>query len=391
MEKKLIHIFEQQFKTTPTHIFKAPGRVNLIGDHTDYNNGFVLPMAINRYIWLALKPRNDQEINVYSKNFDAFASFDTHKPEDAACRGGSRTARGGDNAWIEYIKGVAWAIQDAYPDKKLSGFDAVIYGNIATGASLSSSAALELVFAKAFTELANIKISAADIAKLAQKAENEWVGMNCGIMDQLVIAAAKEDDALLIDCQDLTTTNITLPHDAAIVIMDTNTRRGLVDSAYNERRQQCEEAAKLLGVDSLREVTDEIWESKQHLLSYEILRRASHVFQENLLVLDTIEAFKNNDLHASGEYMKRSHKSLQQNFEVSTKALDTIVEAACNSVGCFGARMTGGGFGGCAVALVKDMYADDFIAQVSEQYEHDTEIKPNIYLVKAVHGTYNLH
>jgi len=372
MLQKVIREFQQQFSAKPEYIVKAPGRVNLIGEHTDYNDGFVLPMAIDRYIWLALTPRTDHTVRIYSMNFTETKTFvltNFHKDEDN---------------WVEYVKGVAHMLQqDGYETK---GFDAVLSGNVPTGAGLSSSAALELAVARALIVLTDQPWKPVKIAKLAQRAENEWVGMNCGIMDQMVIAKAKENHALFINCRDLSTKNVPLPHDTAIVIMDTATKRELVDSRYNERRQQCEAAAKILNVTALRDVTDEVWAKSQHLLTGDVLLRARHVMSENKRVLKAVEAMQQNNASELGELMNASHVSLRDDFAVSTKELDCIVDAAQNSVGCFGARMTGAGFGGCAVAVVKSMYADDFVDQVTEQYQHDTGLEPVLYVTGAMGG-----
>ncbi len=223
MQEKLVAEFQQQFNTTPEYIIKAPGRVNLIGEHTDYNNGFVLPIAIDRYIWLALTPRDDSLVKIYSMNFKHTQTFDLNILQHNA------------KGWVEYAKGIAKVMQDQFGN--LRGLNAVLRGNIPRGAGLSSSAALELAIARAFATTTDITWDPVAMAQLAQKAENEWVGVNCGIMDQMVIAAAKADHALLIDCQNMELQNIPIPKDISIVIMDTNTHRGLVDSAYNERRQ----------------------------------------------------------------------------------------------------------------------------------------------------------
>lgn len=373
MQQKLIQQFQQQFNAEPQYIVQAPGRVNLIGDHTDYNEGFVLPIAINRYIWLAFSPRQDDLVRIYSMDFNEVKEFSVTDLHQEA------------NNWIEYAKGVAKFMQDEFGS--LRGFDGVLHGNISRGAGLSSSAALELTIARALAEVADIPWEPITMAKLCQQAENQWVGMNCGIMDQMIIAIAEANKALLLDCQSLAPKQVALPQNASIVIMDTNTRRGLVGSAYNERRSQCEEAARILNVAILRDVTADIWGNSQKMLFGKCLQRARHVITENQKVLDTVTAMQHNDLGKIGELMNASHVSLRDDFEVSTPNVNAMVTAAQNAVGCFGARMTGGGFGGCAVALVKAMYANDFVDQVTEQYEHETNLKPALYIAEAVAGT----
>ncbi len=372
MQQKIVTEFQQQFNSSPEYLIKAPGRVNLIGEHTDYNNGFVLPIAIERYIWMALTPRKDSLVKIYSMNFKLTKTFDLNELQH------------NNKGWVEYAKGMANVMRREFGD--LRGFDAVLRGNIPRGAGLSSSAALELAIARAFATTSDITWDSVAMAQLAQKAENQWVGVNCGIMDQMVIAAAKTNHALLIDCESLKLQQIPMPKDISIVIMDTNTRRGLVDSKYNERRQQCEEAAKILHVKSLREVTSDMWQESQTLLSGNCLKRARHVITENQRVLDAVKALHENDMAQLGDLMNASHESLKNDFEVSTKNLDLIVNAARSAAGCFGARMTGAGFGGCAVAVVKSMYADDFAAQVAEQYQHETKLEPKLYITTAVGG-----
>lgn len=373
MTSKIIETFQQQFNSLPEYLVQTPGRVNLIGEHTDYNDGLVLPMAIDRYIWLAFTPRQDREIQIYSMEFQETKTFSLNNLSDKQT-----------NNWIEYAKGVAWVLQQRYG--QLTGFNAVLHGNVPQGAGLSSSAALELTIMRAFVEISNLSWDNSVMAKLAQQAENKWVGVNCGIMDQLVIAAAQKEHALLIDCRDFKTDAIPLPKDISVVIMDTATRRGLVDSAYNERRRQCEEAAKIFNILTLREITDEIWQTQQKKFSQDCLKRTRHVITENQRVLDAVTAMRQNDSATLGELMNASHESLRNDYEVSSPHLDIMVNCARNAVGCYGARMTGAGFGGCAVAIVKEMYADDFVAQVTEQYEIETKTKPTLYVTKAVDG-----
>jgi galactokinase len=369
MQKKLTEIFQQQFNFSPTHFIKAPGRVNLIGEHTDYNDGFVLPMAIDRYIWLAISPREDRQVQIYSVDFQETQTFSLDDLQK-------------NRSWIEYVKGIAWML---HPE---AGFSGVLHGNIPQGAGLSSSAALELAVAKVFAEISNLTWDPKKMAKLAQKAENQWVGVNCGIMDQMIIAVAQENHALLIDCRDLTTKPVPLPKDVSIVIMDTATRRGLVDSAYNERRQQCEEAARILGVKTLRDIKKLPVGARRTMPGKRAvpLQRARHVISENQRVLDAVDAMQQNDPIKLGELINASHESLRDDYEVSSQNLDIMVNCARNAVGCYGARMTGAGFAGCAIALVKEMYADDFVYQVAEQYEHETQLQPSLYVSKAMSG-----
>jgi galactokinase len=373
--KKLELEFEQRFSNKPQFLVKTPGRVNLIGEHTDYNEGFVLPIAIDRYISLAFNPRNDYFVNLYSMDYHNLSSF---------CLEDLFNSSAAKKEWDEYVKGVAWALQEKHGT--LRGFDGVLCGNIPKGAGLSSSAALELTIAKALSFTSKLPETAVEMARICQYAENKWVGVNCGIMDQMAVASGKSNHAIFIDCRSLETKLIPMPKNASIVIMDTMKRRGLVDSEYNKRRQQCEEAADIMAVASLRDIDFTAWENNRDKLSGDLLKRARHVVTENQRVLHAIEAMNNSDAVLLGELMNASHESLRSDFEVSCAELDLIVQFARQATGCFGARMTGAGFGGCAIALVKEKYADDFTAQVAEQYQVATGLKPELYVTQAMDG-----
>lgn len=372
LREKVIHAFQQRFGESPAFIIRAPGRVNLIGEHTDYNAGFVLPMAINRAVWMAIRPRPDHTVSLYSLDMASPADFHL---EDL------RYERQG---WAEYVKGVAWVLyQRGYA---VSGWEGVMSSDVPIGAGLSSSAALELAVARAFSAVDNWEWQAAKMALVGQEAENKWVGVNCGIMDQMISAAGKANHALLIDCRDLSNKLVPLPAGCAVVILDTATRRGLVDSAYNERRQQCEAAAQFFKVSHLRDVSlTQLTEQAKKLdkLTYQ---RAKHVVSENERVLETVAAMQENNPGRVGELMVASHLSLRDDFEVSSPALNQIVEIALAQPGCYGARMTGAGFGGCAVALVQAEQAETFAQAVAEQYHSQSGLQPNIYISVATDG-----
>jgi galactokinase len=363
--------FTQRFGSPPSAIVRAPGRVNLIGEHTDYNDGFVLPMAIDRAIWIALSPRPDRRVAAYSLDFAETAEFDLDRLEK-------------QSGWIEYLKGVAWALQEA--GHTLIGFNAVVAGDVPIGAGLSSSAAWELASARAFAVTSGFAWDAAQMALLGQRAENKWVGMNCGIMDQMISAAGQADHALLIDCRSLETQSVPLPPGVAVVVLDTATRRGLVDSAYNERRSQCEAAAQFFGVKALRDVTLEQLNEKRDQLDRVAYRRARHVISESDRTLLAVDAMKHGEAIGLGQLMQLSHMSLRDDFEVSSRELNIMVECAEHQTGCYGARMTGGGFGGCAVALVRQDVAEAFSSGVALEYEDATGLKPNIYICTATNG-----
>lgn len=367
----------KQFFTSYFHfdseiIVRAPGRVNLIGEHTDYNDGFVLPMAIDRFVWLALRPRADKIVRILSLDLQVESAFELNS-----------LAKGSD--WLEYPKGVACQLISA--GYELNGFDAVMTGNVPREAGLSSSAAVELATARAFAAVSGFAWDAPKMAKIAQKAENEWVGVNCGIMDQMASAVCREDHALFLDCRSLEFQHIPLPKGVAIVILDTSTRRGLVNSAYNERRSQCEDAAHWLGVKVLRDVTVEEFNIKSKTrLNDSVIKRARHIITENARVLEAVEAMKNENVKRMGELLNASHDSLRDDFEVTNNALNIMVACAREQKSCHGARMTGAGFGGCAIALVQDENAKDFVNAVVTAYRQRSGLEASVYICKASEG-----
>jgi galactokinase len=288
--------------------------------------------------------------------------------------------------WVEYIKGVAYELQNA--GYELCGFDGVMTGDIPRGAGLSSSAAVELATARAFASVSGFEWNAPQMAKLAQKAENEWVGVNCGIMDQMASAACKEGFALFLDCRSLEYQYAPLPEDVSVVILDTSTRRGLVDSAYNERRGQCEEAARWFGVKALRDVSVEEFEKwKGEGGAGKIaMRRARHIITENARVLEAVNVMKAGNIKRLGELLNASHDSLRDDFEVTNDALNIMVICAREQKNCYGARMTGAGFGGCAVALVEKQNVQEFTNAVSAAYRQRSGLEASVYVCKASEG-----
>ncbi|MCY4024071.1 MAG: galactokinase [Anaerolineaceae bacterium] len=364
--------YRRRFGRAPALLARAPGRVNLIGEHTDYSDGFVLPMAIDRAIWIALGPRSDRRVVVHSLDFDTQADVDLARLEHA------------DDGWPEYLRGVAWALQEA--DLPLRGWQGVMAGDVPIGSGLSSSAALELAVARAFQAVSAFKWEAAAVARLAQRAENEWVGMNCGIMDQMISAAGVEGSALLIDCRSLATRQVPLPPESAVIVMDSMTRRGLVDSAYNERRAQCEAAARHFGVKALRDIDEAGFAARAAHLEGLTRRRARHVIAENARTLAAADAMLAGDAGQLGVLMNASHDSLRDDFEVSTDALNALVDGARRQPGCFGARLTGAGFGGCAVALVRGDGVGAFVAAVTRDYEEATGQAATLYVCQPAAG-----
>lgn len=372
LKREVLEVYASCYGKSPAIVVRAPGRVNLIGEHTDYNDGFVLPMAIERAIWIALHPRDDGQVGVYSADFKQFHTF--------LLEGLQNTKAG----WVEYLKGTAWALQDA--GYRLRGWEGVIIGDVPRGAGLSSSAALEIVTARAFAAVSGLSWEPKVMAKLGQKAENEWIGMKCGIMDQMISASGLAGHALLIDCRSLETEPAPLPPGTAVAILDTATRRGLVDSAYNERRAQCEAAARFFGVRALRDVTLAQFEARADELDALTRQRAQHIITENARTLQAAAALRRGDAVEMGRLMDQSHVSLRDDFEVSSAALNSMVDCAHENPTCFGARMTGGGFGGCAVALIRAEAAKSFAASVSERYHSVTGLKPSVYISQPAQG-----
>jgi galactokinase len=362
--------FNTYFNAKPEFLVRAPGRVNLIGEHTDYNDGFVLPMAIDRAIWIALSPRTDSQVRIRSLDLEVDSAFELHS-----------IAKG--KGWLEYIKGVANELLKA--GYELRGFDAVLTGDVPRAAGLSSSAAVELATARAFAAVSGFTWDAAQMAKISQKAENEWVGVNCGIMDQMASAASKEGFALFLDCRTLEYQHAPLPKNTSVVILDTSTRRGLVDSAYNERRSQCEEAARWFRVKALRDVSLDEFE-RSNGLSEVVMKRARHIITENARVLEAVDVMKAGNIKRLGELFNASHNSLRDDFEVTNEALNQIVECARDQSSCYGARMTGAGFGGCAVALVQEENAREFTNAVSVAYKQRSGLDASVYVCKASEG-----
>ncbi|MGA2035600.1 MAG: galactokinase [Thermoguttaceae bacterium] len=368
----IARLFAQHFSTQPRWIVRAPGRVNLIGEHTDYNDGFVLPLAIDRAIWIALRPRDDARVLVHSIDYDQSGEFSLVdlKHERAG--------------WIEYLKGVAWSLSDA--GRPLKGWEGVLAGDVPLGAGLSSSAALEMATARAFSAVSGFPWDPPAMALLGQRAENKWIGVNCGIMDQMISASGREGHAMLLDCRSLQTQPAPLPAGVAVVVLDTSTRRGLVDSAYNERRAQCEAAARFFQVKALRDVTLAQLQQSDGQLDETTHRRARHVISENERTLRAVEVMRCGDVQKLGQLMNQSHASLRDDYEVSSDALNAMVECAQAQPACYGARMTGAGFGGCAVAIVPSEAAQEFVAATAAAYQARTGHTPAVYVCRATNG-----
>ncbi|MDO8954028.1 MAG: galactokinase [Gammaproteobacteria bacterium] len=374
MRQAVLDEFLKIYNKPATHVIRSPGRVNIIGEHTDYNEGFVLPMALERATWLAIFPRDDAIVYVESKGRGR-TQIDLNnltRPYDKA-------------KWYDYIQGVAWVLSEEF-SQKLKGFDAIVMSDVPVGAGLSSSAAFELAIARALAISSHLVWDPVRMAKLCQKSENQWVGVNCGIMDQMICAVGQKDHAVLIDCRTLETQLATVPKDTVVVVMDTSTRRGLVGSAYNERREQCESVAKVLGVRFLRDVSLDTLITNKAKIDPIAYKRAYHVISENDRVLEAVIAMQNNDAVKLGQLMVDSHSSLNRDFEVCNEALNIMVNIAQNLPSCYGARMTGAGFGGCAVALVQKDQAEQFAEVVAREFQKQTGLTPSIYISLATEG-----
>jgi galactokinase len=374
---QLLNSFKSRFGTHAS-VYRAPGRVNLIGEHTDYNDGYVLPAAIGFSCWVAIGPRDDHQLVLYSENFGEARAADLHQM-------GTR----GSGHWTDYPFGVAWALREAgYP---LSGANIYVAGDVPVGAGLSSSAAIEVATAFALLSAANLPIDRTNLAVLCQRAENEYVGMRCGIMDQFVSCQGRAGHALLLDCRTLEYRALKLPPRLRLVICNTMVKHNLQAGEYNVRRAQCEEAVRKLaaafpGLHSLRDVTMEQLTRHRGLFSDTLYRRSRHVITENQRVCEVANALGSGRTERLRELMAASHQSLRDDYEVSCRELDAMVEIAERQRGVHGARMTGGGFGGCTINLVDVEHAAQFQRNVTTEYESAIGLRPDIYICEASQG-----
>lgn len=380
MKNKVIKAFQEIYSTNPSIIVRAPGRVNLIGEHTDYNQGFVFPMAIESQVLIAASPRTDDKIYLTAMDQNnrtcVFALNNIVKDDK--------------ELWSNYPKGIAFLLKER--GYSFPAFNAVISGNIPMGAGLSSSAALLVAFAVLLQNLGNFSLDKIEVAKLCQQAENLFCGVQSGIMDQFIITLAQKNHALFIDCQDLSYKQISLPNDLTILICNTMKSRELSSSAYNTRRLECNKVVELLSKFhqkiflSLRDISLEELKEAEKILPINLFQRAKHVISENLRVLSAVKACQNNDLTTLGELINQSHKSLSLDYQVSSKELDLMVNIACNQPGTYGARLTGAGFGGCTVNLVAKEFAQEIAKSIKDKYLQETGIAAEIYFATASAG-----
>ncbi len=375
LQQQVTEALGQRFPGVSARFFQAPGRVNLIGEHTDYNDGFVLPVAIDRQVMLAARVRTDARVRLWSVNFRQSSGFSLEQiePDSAA-------------PWSNYVRGVAAVLQQE--GFVLRGMDAVIAGNVPIGSGLSSSAAIEVATAVTLRDLSSLDISPVDLALLCQRAEDEFVGMKCGIMDQFIAALGQRGHALWIDCRSLEYEAVPLPSGVSVVVCDTMKRRGLVDSEYNARRRECEQGVELLrqclpDAQALRDVTSADLAKYGDILPAIVHKRCAHVVSENERVLSAVAALRAGEVEEFGRLMDLSHASLRDDYEVSCAALDTMVDLAHKAPGFLGARMTGAGFGGCTVNWVDSEAAVEFAQQVVRQYAEKTGVTPEVYICAA--------
>jgi len=381
--RQLMEDFKKHFGQEGERAFFSPGRINLIGEHTDYNGGKVFPCAITMGTYGVVKKREDKEVHAFSGNFPEVGEI-TFELQDLAFKK--------EDNWTNYLKGMIKYIQEKTGELP-HGFDLYIYGTIPNGASLSSSASLELLTGVIVRELFSLDISQLDLVKLGMRTENEFLGLNSGILDQFAVGMAKKGYAMLLDTNTLEYEQVPveLP-DHKIVIMNSMTRRELVDSEYNTRREQCEAALEQLqevvDVKSLGELSIEAFEEHKHVINDDVLmRRARHAVYENVRTDQAAEALKASELNRFGEYMNESHKSLDEDYEVTIKATDYLARAAWKEAGVAGARMTGGGFGGCCIAIVENEEVDTFIDHVGRGFKEEIGHDAEFYIAETADGT----
>ena len=386
MLEKLYDKFKELFGYEAESKFFAPGRVNLIGEHTDYNGGHVFPCAIHKGTYALVKKRDDKKFRMYSENFENLGIIEFLL---------DNLVNEKKHKWVNYPKGVVkMFIEAGY--KIDSGFDVLFYGNIPNGSGLSSSASIEIVTSIILKDLYNLDIDMVEMVKLSQKAENQFIGVNSGIMDQFAVGMGKKDNAILLDCNTLKYSYApVILKDEVLVIGNTNKKRGLADSKYNERRAECEEALKdlqkELDIQSLGELSVEEFNKSKKLIKNEINRkRAKHAVYENQRTIKAQKELMEGNLKEFGRLMNESHVSLRDDYEVTGIELDTMVEIAWNQEGVIGSRMTGAGFGGCTISIVKKDAVDKFIENVGKEYKEKVGLDADFYVVNISDGAKKL-
>jgi galactokinase len=381
---RLTDSFQQQYNLSPTVVARAPGRVNLLGEHVDYNDGFVLPAAIDRAVQVAAAPSKDETVILAALDLNERVSFNLGNLGEKIDVNGQPLP-----AWARYPAGVAHVLQQE--GLAVKGMRAVFTSDVPIGAGLSSSAAVEVAFAVTWRALGGWKRAALQIARLCQRAENQYVGVNCGLMDQFASACGKEGHALYFDTRSLEWQPVPLPTGTAVVIANSGVRRSLASSAYNERRAACEQAVEILrqhmpNIRSLRDVSSVEFAAYSEYLPPIVRKRAEHVVKEIGRVQDAVVALRRGDAQLFGGLMFSGHASLRDLYEVSCPELDALVSIARQLPGCYGARLTGAGFGGCTVNLVNEANAEAFIQNLKNSYLKQTGCQAQVYLCKASAG-----
>ncbi len=384
LRQRLLAAFRQRFGAGPEFIARAPGRVNLLGEHVDYNEGFVLPAALDRVTLVAFRKSGSPRSTLLALDLGEETSFDRQSVLEKQDSNGAALSR-----WARYPAGVMWSLNAE--GLETPGMDAVFASNVPRGAGLSSSASVEMAFGVAWQSLGGWHVDPIELAKLALKAEVEYVGLNCGIMDQFASACGVKDRLLFLDCRSLDWRTVRLPDKTVIVIADTSLRRSLADSAYNERHIACEEAVRILqevlpGIRSLRDVSVEQFRRCADRLPGDVAKRTQHIVEEIARTEKAVELLEKNDAAQFGELMNACHASLRDLYEVSCPELDVMVSLAQSLPGCYGARLTGAGFGGCTVNLVAEETAESFARDLAAGYTKKTGLKPEIYVCRATDG-----
>lgn len=387
MQREVTTKFKELYNEALAGVFFAPGRVNLIGEHIDYNGGHVFPCGITQGTYVAIGQRDDRAIHCYSMNFSDKGVMKTSLDQLVYAK---------DDGWINYVKGMVKYLQEASGQQLDGGFNLVVYGNIPNGAGLSSSASIELAVGLAVDEMYGLGVDRLTLIKLGQRVENEFFGLNTGIMDQFAIGMAQADQAIFLDTNTLEYSMVPADFkDHVILIMNTNQRRELADSKYNKRRQQCEQAlADLqteLDIQTLGDLSSEAFEQHKQLITDEVLRRrAKHAVYENERTLQAKEALTAGDLSAFGKLLDESHRSLRDDYEITGEALDTIVSEAWQQESVLGARMTGAGMGGCAIALVHKDQAEAVIQAIGPAYQEAIGLEAEFYIAEVGDGAKTL-
>jgi len=382
--ENITNIYQQKFESAPLHIARAPGRVNLLGEHVDYNDGFVLPAAIDRATYVAFSPTDTPHSTLWAANLDQQASFSLETLSSKTQPDGTPLPE-----WALYPAGVMSVLQE--DDLAVSNINAVVSSNVPQGSGLSSSASIEMAFALAWQTLGGWTLPPMKRALLGQRAENQYVGVNCGIMDQFASACGVENKLLLLDCRSLEWKTLSLPKNVSLVIADTTVRHKLASGEYNNRRNACEEAVRLLkkvmpDIQSLRDVGVENFNQLAYQLPEEVEKRARHVVEEIGRSKQAEALLEVGDVQSFGKLMNECHASLRDLYEVSCPELNVMVDAAQSLDGCYGARLTGAGFGGCTINLVNVAKVEEFAAQLSVRYEVNTGLHPEIYICQAALG-----